>query len=262
MEFLTSDRSTFSRQARLVSSRKKGRKGVFAWTMILTGLTALTIFSWTFCVYVFGHPEKAFNYNLLTQFEKLPALDDYSPSDAPRGTFHTPRELYRLYYRYGPRELRSLSSILRRAYITNFRDGSTVTYLQGNFRIYEIRTLKKGDVFPSGLALRAQALEYPNVVVEYILPAASLPEFHYDLETNNLLEIESSTTCAAVIHVAQIAEDYLCFTIVPIVYGTHRTPAQTSLALEPPNRLNLYGRLPITREPETSPIQRRLAGAP
>ncbi len=246
MEFLSSDRTTFSRQVRLASPRHGVQNEAVIWAAIITILAALCAFSWTFCMYVFGRPEKAFNYNLLIDLEKLPPLKDYQPGNAPRGKFHTPRDLYQLYYNNTPRALRALSAVLRRQYVTNFNGVERVTYLRGNYLIQHIHRLGPGDVFPSGLVLRGQSEDYPNVLVEYVLPTPVVPEPHYDPKSKAVFEVGTSSICAAVINVSQVDEDKLIFTAVPIVYGSHETSSGTVMMLEPPERLNLYGMLPIT----------------
>jgi len=248
MDFLSSDRSTFSRQVRVASHRRKGNEGLFFWAILITVLTGLTAFSWIFCMYVFHQPEKAFNYDLLTRFEKIKPLRDFSPTNAPHGTFYTAKELYTAYHDYTPRELRAVSSLFRRDYVRNYRGADRVAYLQGAFRLSEIKHLSKGDLLPTGLALRGQSEDYPNIEVEYLLPAKKLPDVHYDLEVHHILEIGTSSTCAAILNLARIAEDRLLVTAIPIVYGAHETPARSEIVLEVPQTLNLYGPLPVTQQ--------------
>jgi hypothetical protein len=253
MEFLSSDRSTFSRQVRLAGSRQENRDELIVWAAILAILVSVCAFSWTFCLYVFGRPEKAFNYNLLRDLEKLAPLKDYHPANAPRGKFHTPRDLYQLYFNHTPRGLRALSAVLRRQYVTNYLGVESVTYVRGDFLIENLRVLGPGDVFPSGLVLRGRSEDYPNVVLEYVLPCAEVPAAHYDLAAHPLLEVATSSTCAAIIHVARIGDDRLCFTAVPLVYGDHETPAGTTLRLEPPPELNFYTPFPLVPDPAPGP---------
>jgi hypothetical protein len=257
MDFLSSDRSTFSREVRLAGQRQKDDGGTFFWTVLLTLLTGLTIFSWVFCMYVFSNPEKAFNYGLLNRFDKLQPLRDFSPTNAPRGKFYTAKELYSAYFDYSDRELRAVSSLMRRDYVRNYRGLEKVAYLTGSFRLSQIKPLTPGDIVPAGLALRGRSEDYPNIEVEYLLPARELPDVHYDLEVHQLLEIGSSSTCAAVLNLARVADDRLLVTALPIVYGPHETPARTEIVLEVPEALNLYGPIPVTgREPgpETSEV--------
>ncbi|MFT5470757.1 MAG: hypothetical protein ACI8UO_005888 [Verrucomicrobiales bacterium] len=259
MEFFTSDRSTFSRQTRLSSRKKKGDDGLFVWSAIILILTALIVFSWIFCMYVFGNPEKAFNYNLLVKMEKLEPLKDYPNTGAPTGKYFKPQELYATYHDKSEKKLRAKSGILRREFITNFNQVLQVSYIRGNFIVYNVRELGPDDVFPSGLAVRGQCEDYPNVVIEFVYPADKLPERHYDLKVNNLLEVGGSKTCAAIINIAKFGEDKLLFTAVPIIYGPLQTPAGTTIVTAPPERLNLFGRLPITDDtfsgPEPPPLK-------
>ncbi len=261
MDFFSSDRSTFSRQVRLGTNKKGEDDGLFLWSVLIVVLTALTAFSWIFCMYVFGHPEKAFSYNLLVKLEKIDGLRDYAPSNAPPGKFNTPRDLYNLYYNQTPGGLKSISSVLRREYVTNFNGVERVTYIRGNYKIYNIRQLGPKDVFPSGLALRGQSEDFPNVVIEFVIPSAQIPDAHYDLQLNRLLQVETSSTCAAVINVSRVDEDRLCFTAVPIVYGKHQTPAGTEIVMTPPAKLNLFGKFPLTNEEVAGPDGEEKAAA-
>jgi hypothetical protein len=250
MEFFSSDRTTFARQVRLASARNGVQNEVIIWSAIIAILAALCAFSWTFCMYVFGRPEKAFNYNLLLDLGKLPQLKDYQPGNAPRGRFHTPRDLYQLYYNNDSRALRALSSVLRRQFITNFNGVERVTYVRGNYLLQQVHRLGPEDVFPSGLVLRGQAEDYPNVVLEYVLPASVVPDAAFASAPKGVFEIGGAAVCAAVINVARLNEDKLVFTAVPIVYGAQETSSGLALDLAPPARLNLYGRLPVVREAE------------
>jgi hypothetical protein len=263
MEFLSSDRTTFSRQVRLVTPRQNGQNEAVIWAAIIAILAALCAFSWTFCMYVFGRPEKAFNYNLLVDLEKLEPLEDYQPGNAPRGKFHAPRDLYQLYFNNNPRALRALSAVLRRQYVTNFHGVERVTYLRGDYLIDQVRQLGPGDVFPSGVLFRGRAEDYPNVLVEYILPAPTVPLNEEALQANKLLEIATSSVCAAVINVARLDGDRLLFTAIPIVYGDYGLPAGNTLQLKPPARLNLYAKFPISgTDPTPSPSESPAPPAP
>lgn len=253
MDFFTSDRRAFSRQVRLGgASRTRKDYSLYVWTAVIVILSALTSFSWIFCLYVFGHPEKAFSYNMLMKLEKLNPLIDYAPAGAPRGRFNSAKDLYKSYAAYSPAELRQLSSVLRRQYVLNFDAINDVAYAQGSYKVVSARPLMSKDVFPHGLVIRAVAEDYPNVLLEYVLPVKEgeeLPAQHYDPVVNNVLQIGTSATCAAIINVAKVDEDRLCFTAISITYGKHETPARTVIATQPPDRLNLYGALPITADP-------------
>jgi len=133
--------------------------------------------------------------------------------------------------------------------VTNYLGVERVTYVRGDFLIESLRVLGPGDVFPSGLVLRGRAEDFPNVVLEYVLPCPDVPSAHYDLAAHPLLEVATSSICAAIIHVARLDEDRLCFTAVPLVYGDHETPAGTTLRLVPPSELNFYAPFPLIRDP-------------
>jgi len=70
------------------------------------------------------------------------------------------------------------------------------------------------------------------------------PPLRYNLKANKLLEVATSSVCAAVIDVARVKDDELIFTAVPIVYGSYHTPAGTTVLLEPPRQTESLRQIP------------------
>lgn len=146
---------------------------LFLWGVLIIFLVALNAFSWIFCIFVFGNPEVPFNYALLTRLNKLDNIEGFRPEDAPRGKFRTAKDLYLEQYAYTDEELHAYNALLMRAYLANY-DGKNynVVYLNGDFRVEKVRLLTKDDIFPYGVAILAQATDFPAVYVDYILPMA------------------------------------------------------------------------------------------
>ncbi|HRX55411.1 MAG TPA: hypothetical protein P5016_12895 [Verrucomicrobiales bacterium] len=162
---------------------------LFLWGVLIVFLIALNAFAWIFCIFVFGNPEVPFNYKLLTSLNKLENIEGFTPVTAPRGKFKDAKELYLEQYRYSDEELEAFNGLLKRAYLDNY-DGKNydVVYLSGEFRIESARLLTKDDIFPYGFAIMAQAVDFPSVYVDYILPAMD-PKDPTWKEKKKLLEL-------------------------------------------------------------------------
>lgn len=246
MEFI-SDQSIFSREAR--EEREDSIGSLFLWTVVIVALLGLNAFSWIFCMYVFGNPEVPFNYRLLTKLEKLDPLKSFEPVSAPRGKFNAARALYLEYFDYNTEKLNALNGILKRFYLKNYLERDDVTFVSGSFKVESSRALRSDDVFPHGVAVRLQSEDFPGAHVDFVLPSpqdAVIPNEHF--RPGDVVQIQESATCAAVIHVHRQDDDHLVFTAVPLIRkDDYQTPAGTSLTVEPPPFLNLdTGRWPIS----------------
>ena len=256
MDFV-SEQSIFSREAR--EEREENIGSLFLWSVVIVILIGLNAFSWIFCMYVFGNPEVPFNYQLLTKLDKLDPIEGFDPVTAPRGKFNAARNLYLEYYDYTPEKLNPINGILKRLYLKNYLERDDVTFVSGSFKVESSRTLQSDDVFPHGLAVRLQAEEFPAAHVDLVLPMpadALVPSEHY--RVGDLVQLEESATCAAVIHVQRLKEDNICFTAVPLVTRSFDTPAGSKITVDPPERLNLdTGQWPLSRGPElvANPVQ-------
>lgn len=227
-------------------SRQKS-VGMFWWTIAITLLLGLCVFCWFFSIYVFAHPEQPFSYELLSRLEKLDDLKNYevaSPTkdlESPKGKFFAPKEFYAT-YRNHP-QLAVANDVFKRSYITNYSEEAPI-YLKGTFKVTQVRPLNEKDVFRTGLVVRAQSKDYPNVWVEYVMPSDKTPEHQPELNTDWV--ISSGQSCAAVLHIQPEREDSLCATVVPLLYGDHRLNETMAIHTAPPKRLNIRGRWPIT----------------
>jgi hypothetical protein len=245
MEFLT-EHSEFSREAR--EEREDNIGSLFLWSVVIVVLLGLNTFSWLFCMYVFGNPEVPFNYQLLTKLERLDPLTGFKPVDAPRGKFHNVKTLYLEHYEYTTENLNAYNGILKRLYLKNYRERDDVKFLSGTFKVESSRELRPDDVFPHGVAVRLQAEDYPAAHVDYVLPSpagAEIPAEHF--RPGDVVQIQESATCAALLHVHRMEDDHVVFTAVPLVVREYETPAGTKLQVAPPEWLNLgSGRWPIS----------------
>lgn len=270
MEFLT-EQSEFSREAR--EEREDNIGSLFLWLVAIAVLIGLNAFSWLFCMYVFGNPEVPLNYKMLSEMKQLDPLKGFKTTEAPRGKFFNAKNLYLEHYDYSEDKLRHYNGILKRYYLKNYKEISDVKFVSGTFKVESVRELTSADVFPHGIAVRLVADGFPAAHVDYVLPTpedAEIPSEHF--RPGDVIQIQESATCAALIHVERLEEDHICFTAVPLVerkeaegYSSLETPAGTKLAVGPPPWLNLAGaKWPISDEPEliATPVETPATEAP
>ena len=255
MEIFTG-KSAFSREER--EKKGEGRDdGLFLWILVIFVLVGLNAFAWAFCMYVFGHPEVPFNYKLLTheKINRLDPLQSYDPVSAPRGRFLTAKELYSEQHAYNEAALKGYNAILKRRFLHSYVgiDKDDTLYVRGNFRVEGVTLLTEDDVFPAGIAVRARAEDYPAALIDYILPADSVPANTWQI--GDVLEVERSATCAALVHIERLSEDEVCFTAVPVVSREHQTPGGGVVLADLPGRINLEGTWPLSK-PGVSSVPR------
>ncbi len=239
---------SFSSGGRAVVA-KRTDASLFWWTILITLLLGITTLSWFFSIYIFAHPEKPLNYSILTKLEKLEPPKQFSALNVPSGPFLTPKAAYAKYFGLTEPLLDIDNSRLKRRYIQNY-ETDTPTYLRGTYRIYQVRKLTKDDVFSSGLIVRARAHDYPTVVAEFLFPTKSALDADQQkiFTVGDDLQLNRNSTFASLLHVEKLPEDNLCFTLVPLAYGTFEVPGTGQLSLAPPAELNLAGTWPITDE--------------
>ena len=123
--------SPFSRQVRDDDDGLNQRGSFLLWMAAIAVLIGLNFASWSFCMRVFGQPEHPMNYRLLTKLDKLEPIKGFSPVGAPRGKFHSVKDLYAKLYPFTPVELRAYNGILKRFYLKNYLERDDATFLSG-----------------------------------------------------------------------------------------------------------------------------------
>lgn len=213
MEFVP-DESAFAKGKRGEDEGRYVRGNWILWLAVIAVLAGLNLASWSFCIWVFGQPEVPMNYRLLTRLDKLEPIHGFTPSTAPRGKFHSAKGLYSQVYPFGETERKAYNGILKRHYLRNYAERDDAVYLGGEFEVLSSRKLEEGDAFPAGLVVLGRAVQFPDGLVELVLPSEETPEALFEKGTE--LRIEESATCAAVLHVHREG-DTMTFTAVPLV---------------------------------------------
>ncbi len=134
--------------------RKDG--GLFAWTIVILLLIGFAICCWVFSFYVFGHPEKAFSYSILSKLKKLEAPKRFEVTAAPQGEFLSAQQLWDRYNKMTNRELERASETLLRNYLRNYKlTSDKVPYVVGSFNILDSYELGENNLFSSGVVALA-----------------------------------------------------------------------------------------------------------
>jgi len=213
-----SEESSFSRKLR-EDEGPRATGSLVLWTAAIAVLIGLNFASWSFCMWVFGQPEQPMNYKLLTKLDRLEPIHGFLPVTAPRGRFYSAKDLYAQVYHFDEREMRAYNGILKRHYLRNYLERSDVIFISGEFVVESVQRMEPGDVFASGLVIRARSSEFPDAIVELALPSEEVPE-RFELAAGEILQIQQSTMCAALLHVDRGGEPEMVFTVVPLVTKT------------------------------------------
>ncbi len=240
-----SDQSPFSRQSREQDEGCHASGNFVIWIAVLAVLIGLNFASWSFCMWVFGQPEHPMNYRLLTKLERLEPIHGFTPVSAPRGKFVSAKDLYAQVYPFGDDELRAYNGILKRSYLKNYLEIDNVTFLSGDFTMLVVQAMGEEDVFPAGYVIRARSTTFPDAIVDFALPAEKTPE-PFELAEGQVLKIEESTTCAALLHIDRMEDGTMVFTAVPLVEREYVFNDAAKIAVMPPPLIRI--------EPERWPI--------
>lgn len=233
----------------------------FLWSAVLLVLTGLCFASWIGSFYVVMHPENPKCYRILKRFKKVEPPKRFEVTQAPKGEFLGAAKLLDRYGRLGKLELAKENAELMRVYVMNFRENKRrVAYVAGRFQVVQSYELQASDMFPSGAVAVAQAENLPQVLIEYVFPAApeSVAGIREALTTGAEITLQRSHDLWALIHVGRNVDGVMQFTVVPLPYGGWQLKkSQESFTLKSPEELardygiplNVGGDLPIVRNP-------------
>ncbi len=251
-----SDQSSFSRQSR---ERDEGRYvggNLILWIAVIAVLVGLNFASWSFCMWVFGQPEHPMNYRMLTYLERLDPIHGFSSVTAPRGKFFSAKDFYAQVYPLSRTELRAYNGILKRHYLKNYLEQEGIAFLAGEFSVVSVRKLGKGDAFESGYAVRARSTVFPDAYVDLVLPSPN-PPAAFALAKGQVIKIEESSTCAAILHIDRSDDGTMIFSAVPLVGKDPESETESSSGIYQFGenaRIELWPPATIQLEPEHWPV--------
>lgn len=237
---------------------ESARPAYFWWFLANMLALSFAVGSWLFCLHVFGNPEIPRNYQILRKLGRLPEIKRHTVLDVPNGGLMDPKALYSRYINMERNRMEILNRRMMRNYLTNFDHALGLAYIEGDYRVEEVRPLGAEDWIRDGLVVRARGMVLPDqhlkpvsypVVIDYLFPTGD-PVSAGAFRAGDWLEVRKSPNCAAILHVDHIernGEKMVCVTVVPIAYGAYRIGGGESLAIEPPAEVNLEAEFPLFR---------------
>ena len=246
-----SDQSSFSRNSREQDEGRFVSGNLVLWIAVVAVLIGLNFASWSFCMWVFGQPEHPMNYRLLTRLEKLDPIHGFKAVTAPRGKFFSAKDLYAQVYPFSNSELRAYNGILKRYYIRNFVESDDITFLSGEFSVLSVQRMGKDDVFQSGIVIRGRSTTFPDAIIDLAIPSKDVPA-ELELAPGQIIKVEESTTCAAVLNIERLKDSTIIFTAVPLVERAYEFAGSAAITLMTPETIQIDPeRWPISEDIET-----------
>ena len=247
-------------------ARRTGN-GFFIWSVVLLLMTGLCFASWVGSFYVVAHPENPKCYAILKKFKRVEPPKRFDVTDAPKGEFLSAARLLDHYGKLGKLELEHENAVLLRNYLTNFREsGKRVPYVAGKFQVVQSFSLGKADCFPSGAVAIAVSENLPQMLVEFVFPAApkDVATIRETVAMGADINLQRSQDLWALVHVERHPDGRMQFTVMPLPYGGWQLKrGQGSFTLQSPEELlrdhkvelNLKAGLPIVRDPRLASAQ-------
>lgn len=228
------------------NARKRRGNGLFWWTLLIMLLGVGAVASWFFSIFVFSFPEQPRHYKLLAKLEKLPEFVEFDRKSLPQGRFQSARQIFGRYHPFvnaSPDIVREYNAELKRAYIRNFDGTKNLPYLRGEFVVYRVRALTENDPITSGVVVRARSDDFPKLAVEYYFPGEEdtiNPSLFEKGVVLNAGRTGASSDYATPIHVRSEPENYMCVSVIPLMYQ-YQQDKNVVLRLTPPTTLNIEG---------------------
>ena len=235
--------------------------GFFIWSVVLLVMSGACFASWIGSFYVVAHPEDPRCYRILKKFKRVEPPKRFAVTEAPKGEFLSAAKLLERFGKLGTLELARENEMLLRNFVTNFREsGRRVPYVAGKFQVVQSFDLGRKDWFPSGAVAVAQSENLPQVLVEFVFPAApeNVPAIRETVTMGADITLQRSQDMWALVHVERHADGRMQFTVLPLPYGGWQLKrGQGSFSLQSPEELlrdrridlNLAAGLPIVRDP-------------
>lgn len=231
---------------------------LFWWTLLNLLAIGFAIMSWVVCLKLFRDPTNPVSYDLMLKFGRLDPLASLGRFDVPvPHEVSDPLRLEAQFRGFNEKDRDTLNRGLLRAYITNYQEASSITYITGLYEVLAAQALTPDSFLFPGYAVKLQGLVVPDnitdpvpvpIFVHCLFPTASPapPPF----EKGEQITFEKLPDCAVVINVSltQTEDDddnALLLTVVPLHARTYPTPSGQTFEISPPERANLSAPLPI-----------------
>jgi len=239
----------------------EGSDGLFGWTVVILLLCGVAVVCWIGTFWVFDHPEKPFNYQLLAKLNKLAPPKRFELTAAPAGEFLGADKLLERYGAMTAAGLDDESNHLLRSYLRNYdHQVGKVPYVTGKFTVLDAFPMGENQYFGTGMVALAQSNDVPTIYVEAIFPAPKeqLAAMQRVLATGLGLELRRSFDLSAIAHVTNLGGGRLLFTCMPLLYASYGQSG-SSFQLEPPSVLFVKAGLPLVSNNQFEAAETRFA---
>lgn len=239
------------------SSKPRWRKPHFyGWVLanVLAGCAALL--GWVLCLYVFGNPEMPRNYRILERFDRAGPPGGFALQEAPEGEADDPKGLYRRYAGLNEKATSMLNRGLLRNYVSQLRGHALIQYVEGDFKVTNVRALTEQDVLQPGIAIQAQAMVKPDefteaapwpVTIEYLVPTDDSSAINY-FKIDDRIQLAKVPNCPALLRLTHDVIDetpHIILTVVPIAMGDYIDKDKAIFRVSPPKSLNPAADFPV-----------------
>ena len=174
----------------------------------------------------------------------------------PDGSLSGPEQLYRKFFGLSESQYEDLNLQFRQNFLSNFEDPVGVNYIEGDYRVLEVKPFREYDFLIEGFAVRAQAMVKPDdfseaapypVVIEYLFPTAD-PTAAGRFKPGEMLTLQKGPYCGTVIYVGKHLEgdeQVVRLTIMPLAYSPCHLGGGRPFELQVPERLRPSGTFPV-----------------
>ncbi|MCP5536650.1 MAG: hypothetical protein H7A51_10520 [Akkermansiaceae bacterium] len=228
----------------------------FWWFLTLILASCFATLCWSLCIAIFNNPEEPRNYEILRKLGRLPEHKAYTSQTAPKHPTTSAQTLRKSYLVFSDEELATINRSLLHSYLTNFRETTFCTYLEGDYQVVGTRKLTKDDFISEGFAVELRAYIQPDefsdpapypVIAEIIFPtpyANSYKGFH----KGDMLELGITPQFASLLHVGKIIQendDTIVVVTAVSLASRLRPPHEGPFDLVPPKEVNLDAKFPV-----------------
>ena len=232
------------------------RPPYFWWLLAMIIASCFSVLSWSLCISIFNSPEVPRNYEILRQLGRLPEHKAYTSQTAPKHPTSSAPTLRKSHLGFSFSELETINRSLLHSYLTNFRENTFCTYLEGDYLVTGSRKLTKSDIISEGFAVQLRAYiqqdEYSDsapypVIAEIIFPTP-YPDSYKGFHKGDMLELGITPQFASLLHVGKVEQDdddtIVVVTAVSLA-NRLRPPHEGPFDLVPPMELNLGAAFPL-----------------
>ena len=228
----------------------------FWWFVALTLASCFSILTWSLCISIFNNPEIPRNYEILKKLGRIPTPRSYTSQTAPKHPAHSAPTLRKNYLVYTPSELATINRSLLHSYLTNFRERTFSSYLEGTYRVTDTRKLTEDDLITDGFVIQLRAYTQPDeyneptpypLIAEIIFPTP-YADSHSGYHKGDILELGITPYFASLLHVdqrTQTNDDTIIIVTAVSLASKLRPPHAGPFDLIPAKELNLSAEPPF-----------------